>query len=399
MPKVTVSARPAGNGDYLTASVTAMPELLTEDRTVTGYDSAETADGRKKPVALQLPGDTEALGPNAFRGWKDLLTVCFGTVPYRLAAGAFSGCEGLTTVTLAEGVEQIPLECFSGCTKLRSVRLPGTVTGIHMDAFKNCSSLREVSFPRNLKIIELYAFRGCRALEEVILPEGLKELGEDVFSGCTGLKRVHLPETLETIGSCAFLNCTGLEEIVIPSGVRSLPMGVFAGCTGLKRVTLPKTLIRIHPYAFYRCSALAEVKHRNPEIFSRALAHTPFRRSRYPGEPVPDQLPMELLNKISGEICGTVLEVMGYHWLDPDRSYQLFLTAHPGVIEVHARYREEGQEFRDVQFMTTRLEPLPGVQPLLRKTDEELRQAGDFLCQQLELAGHAAEQLLERRMS
>lgn len=244
-----------------------------------------------------------------------------------------------------------------------------------MEAFKNCSALKEIAFPESLEVIELYAFWGCRSLEEISLPKSVTELGDDCFASCTNLKKAELPDSLKSIGFCAFMNCISLEEIVIPAGVTELPLGVFAGCKKLRRVVLPETVESIHPYAFYRCKKLEQVEHPAVERFANALEHTPFWRIKNPDAPVKKQLPMELLNIISGPVSGAMLSAMGYHWFEVDREYRIVLTGEPGVFEVCSRYPSGETFLNDRRLMNEHLEPIPGIEPLIGQTDLEIRQS------------------------
>lgn len=404
MQKVKVSANPSAEGDYITAKVTYMPEFWSDGQTLTGVQREHGTGERamvKKPVAITMPDGIHTIDHNAFRTWGSLQSICFQHTPYQMGSGVFSDCTALESVTFAEGMEKIPLDTFSGCNKLRSVHLPSTIKRINMDAFKNCYGLKEITFPISLETIELYAFWGCRALEEIRFPESVTELGDDCFASCTGLKKVYLPDSLQSIGSCTFMNCISLEEIVIPSGITKLPLGVFAGCRNLKRVVLPDTLEYVDPYAFYKCDKLEQVEHPAVERFANALEHTPFWRNLHPDAPYQPQVPMELLNKIAGEVSGAMLSAMGYHWFEVDREYRIFLTDQPGVIEVHSRYQEvpqTGEFFNDCWLMSEQLEPLSGIQPLIRQTDTEIRQSRDFWETQLELAATAVNLQAERNV-
>ena len=376
MTRVKITEKPRQQDDYIAVKSEKTPQLLLDGTVLRGVSDEKEVGRTEALTRVEIPTQVDMIDNYAFSGWNLLQHVCFGKTPFRLGGGVFSNCLSLKTAVLAEGTDRVSMGTFSGCASLQKVTLPDTVIRINMDAFKNCTALETVVFPQMLETIEMTAFWGCRSLTELCLPDGLKELGDDAFGSCTGLKQVYLPDSLQEIGSCAFQNCTALEEIVIPEGVKRLPLGVFAGCKNLRRVVLPRSMEDVSVYAFYRCDNLEAVEHPNPDKYKEALRDTPFWQKYCPGAPGKSRLPMELLNRISGEISGCMLSAMGYHWFDIDRKYRIFLTDRPGVIEVHSRYTEEktpGQWYNDYFLMTEDLEPISGIQPMIRLMDADLR--------------------------
>lgn len=394
MHKVRMTARPRYEENHITVKAEHQPVLVQDGTVLTGFRlTGKNGAGydNAKCRTVVIPSSVDVIDNNAFSGWAALRHVCFDKRVCRLGSGVFSNCTSLETAAFAEGTEKIPLETFSGCSSLRKVTFPDTVTRINMDAFKNCRALEELLLPPALEVIEPAAFWGCRGLKTLRLPDTVTELGDNAFGSCTGLRQVSLSAGLKYIGSCAFHNCIHLEEITIPSGVKKLPAGVFAGCRNLRRVVLPETMESVSAYAFYQCEALEIVDHPNPGKFIHALRGTPFRNRQAPGPDQRKQLPMELLNMFAGEISGCVLCAMGYHWFDIDRDYRIFLTNHEGVIEVHSRYPDTaipGGYGNDRWLMTEALEPIPGPQPLLRFSDEEIRNAGDLWHMQRSVAAY-----------
>ena len=384
MRKVHVKAKPGCPRGNLAVEAPLRPELTLEGTTLTGFRFREYGKWipeQTRRMILAIPDCVDSLGSEAFRGWKALRHVRLGPQTVSLGYGVFSGCTALETAVLPEGMQKIPLTAFADCTSLRKVSLPDTITRINQDAFKNCGALEALELPAALETIEDAAFWGCRGLSAVCLPDALQELGADAFGCCSRLRSVQLPDSLREIGACAFQNCTALEQIRIPEGIRSLPSGAFAGCRSLRRVELPSTLETISPYAFYKCDNLEWVDHPAPETFREALRDTPFWHQRHPEEPRKPRLPMELLNQISGPVSGCMLCAMGYHWFDIDRDYRFFLTGQPGIVEVCSRYPDDGIPGgygNDRMLMTEFLEPVPGVQHLLRFSDQEIALAGDL---------------------
>ena len=389
MHKVRVAVKARSGGDYFTVKEPYVPVLRMEGETLVEVQS--DISRQKYSSVIGMPKQIAALYHNVFRNSAFLQSVHFSHTPYQLASGVFAGCTELESVTLAEGTEKIPMGTFLDCHKLKKVVLPDSVKRINMEAFKNCRTLKEVKLPQALEAIEMDAFWGCRALERIVLPENVTEVDDSAFASCTGLKEVRLPESLQSVGFGAFMNCISLEEIVIPSGITDLPLNAFAGCRNLRRVVLPDTLESMHPYAFYKCDKLEEVVYPAAEKFLEALSDTPFWRKRHPDASAQPKVPMELLNKVAGEVSGLMLSAMGYHWFDPGREYRIFLTKEPGVIEVRTRYENihrAGEYLNDYWLMDERLEPIPGTVPLLGRTDAEafrdreawLQQAAKNIC-------------------
>ncbi len=67
-------------------------------------------------------------------------------------------------------------EAFKGNYELLSVELPDGIVEIGDSAFENCYELKEAELPDGLKSIGNSAFSGCDGLKEVELPDGLKSI-------------------------------------------------------------------------------------------------------------------------------------------------------------------------------------------------------------------------------
>ena len=103
---------------------------------------------------------------------------------------AFSGCTELISVTIPDGVEIIGTEAFSGCTGLTSITISDSVTSIGYSAFRNCTKLRSIKIPSNVTSIGIAAFFGCTGLTVITIPSSVKSIGFSAFRGCTGLTKV-----------------------------------------------------------------------------------------------------------------------------------------------------------------------------------------------------------------
>lgn len=367
MAKTKVIVRPKYAGDYLVIRPGEVPTLQVENDVLTGYDSDTFLNpAPNRQMVIPVGEDVERIDHKAFRNLWSLYSVRFRHKAYCLGSEVFAGCTALETVTLAAGTKSIPMGTFMDCKSLHTVHLPDTVMSINMDAFKNCGALPGIDLPPQLKTIEVGAFCGCRSLKKLQIPATVTEIGTDAFANCTALEEVVLPSSLELLGDCAFLNCTALEEIWIPPQVTTLPAGVFASCKNLKRVILPAGIQHISPYAFYGCDRLDQILLENPERFAGALRSTPYWKKRHPEYKCRPQVPMALLQFFAGDVSGTVLTAMGYPWFDMDRDYQIYLTEHPDVYHIRARYTgEDGMNYYDYWLLDSKLEPIRGIEPLV----------------------------------
>lgn len=137
---------------------------------------------------------------------QELLFVKTGTNPKTCEVAFAKACaEGKITIpNTVEGYAVISIgpDAFKGFRSIISVSLPTTVTTIGNRAFSGCSSLAEVVIPENVTSIEEYAFSSCSSLTEVSIPDNVSSVGNRAFSMCTELKSVTIGKSVESIGSC-----------------------------------------------------------------------------------------------------------------------------------------------------------------------------------------------------
>ena len=227
----------------------------------------------KTATAFEIPNHVRTIGPAAFYGCEQLLSVVIPDSVSTIGMGAFYGCEGITEIVLPFRVSTIAERAFQGCTALERIVMGKSVDFIGEDAFYECDSLKEFvvdesntkycaiegnlytrmntkgnlsliqyaigkadksfTLPRNVINIMLRAFANCQALEEVVLSKELGYIVYGAFYNCQNLKTVVLPDNLISIDYYAFDNCTALESIVIPDTVTRMGDGAFQNCTSL----------------------------------------------------------------------------------------------------------------------------------------------------------------------
>jgi hypothetical protein len=140
-----------------------------------------------------------------------------------IADSTFCGCSSLVRVRIPSGTQSIGPYAFDGCGELVSVTFPRDI-GIRWD---------------RIAWIGWFAFRGCVGLRELVLPPGISYIGNGAFENCKGLTKLILPDQLESVGETAFRDCIGLEELEIPRRVRHIGRLALSGCSNLSRLTIP----------------------------------------------------------------------------------------------------------------------------------------------------------------
>lgn len=139
-------------------------------------------------------------------------------------------------VTISEGVTEIGPYAFSGCSQLVSVSLPSTVTTIGESAFSSCSVLTSIDFQNGLTEIGTNAFYSCKAMESISIPEGVKKIGDRAFEKCSALTNAYIPASVTEIGDFVFSSCSSLERIdgptvAEPDGIHLIVAGMLVGLT------------------------------------------------------------------------------------------------------------------------------------------------------------------------
>ena len=211
---------------------------------------------------LTLPGSLEYIGPLAFNGCMELLSLTIPEGVRRIDSEAFSWCRGLTELFFDCRDADIGPRAFYFCLGLKGPLLLKGVQHIENAAFAACMNLREVSFASEVRALGNFAFQDCYALEQIRFEagSGLEELGDDVFSDCRSLRTVELPGSLRSVGIGTFRDCGRLTAAVLPGSIRTLPSRTFSNCASLMRSEVPEGIGRLDPFAFHKCPKLTAVR-------------------------------------------------------------------------------------------------------------------------------------------
>ncbi|MFR5271031.1 MAG: leucine-rich repeat domain-containing protein [Hoylesella buccalis] len=101
---------------------------------------------------------------------------------------AFSGLDELVSVTLPNSIVIIGNYAFDSSTNLKKVVLGNSVRQIGHWSFRNCYQLQEVEFPKSLKTIGNYCFDKNLKFTKVTIPENVTLIGGYAFEGIPNLQ-------------------------------------------------------------------------------------------------------------------------------------------------------------------------------------------------------------------
>lgn len=104
---------------------------------------------------------------------------------------AFSGLDELVSVTLPNSIVIIGNYAFDSSTNLKKVVLGNSVRQIGHWSFRNCYQLQEVEFPKSLKTIGNYCFDKNLKFTKVTIPENVTLIGGYAFEGNPQLTTVY----------------------------------------------------------------------------------------------------------------------------------------------------------------------------------------------------------------
>ena len=226
---------------------------------------------------------------------------------------AFAGCKNLVSVTFHPKVVSVGDEAFANCTSLKSIELPDTLKSLGYTPFIGCTALRSVTMPGRFLAGFQITFKGCTAVSSLILtsgsavdihcdctdrPEDRLDLSEyphlailEISENVTGiapstLSKFPYLKTIKVSSKHKKYQSTGRDKLLlekttgrllyaltanISSDVLGIGPSAFMGVKSLESVFIPKGVIKIDSQAFYGCEELRSivVSEENPVFDSR----------------------------------------------------------------------------------------------------------------------------------
>lgn len=217
--------------------------------------------GKDKLETITLPNTVQYIGPEAFDGCVNLISINIPILCHSIYTNSFLNCTSLTSMDLSNSrVREIYRSAFEGCTGLTSVSFPSTLRTIQTSAFRGCTGLTSIFIPENVYDVNSQAFMGCSNLASISVDSNnsvydsrnncnaIIETATNVL--VVGCKNTVIPSSVTEIGGSAFMDMTGLTSIVIPSSVTEIGSQAFSGCTSLSSVTIPSSVTEIGATAF-----------------------------------------------------------------------------------------------------------------------------------------------------
>ena len=202
-------------------------------------NSAEIISYFGKEPQVSIPDSLDGhpvsiIGPEAFKGNYELLSVELPEGIVEIGDSAFDNCYELKEVELSDGLKSIGNSAFSSCG-LKEVELPDGLKSIGDSAFAYCDSLTEMHIPDSVEKLGNDMFTCCDSLRTVNIPRLIEEIPESMFYGCGQLRSCSIPETVRSIGKRAFSD-SGITRLELPSGIKSIEGRSFSGCSSLEEI-------------------------------------------------------------------------------------------------------------------------------------------------------------------
>ena len=238
-----------------------------------------------------IPLDVEIIGPAAFMGIINLLSISLPNNVKIINNDAFCHCESLNQITIPESVTHIGDGAFAGCKCITSISIPKNTKEIGIGAFAyndklesirvapdnlyfdsrdNCNAIIESTsntlvagcastiIPNSVITIGEDAFRGCNIIS-LTIPDGVTSIETGAFFLCKNLECIHLPNSLTEIGNFAFSECKKMISISIPDSVCTIGKGTFMCCKQLEFLRIPMSTKEIQDRTFFLCEKLDTV--------------------------------------------------------------------------------------------------------------------------------------------
>ena len=225
---------------------------------VTGYIGKET----EITIPKKLRGKkVTSIAENAF-GESKLVSVEIGGNVNTIGKDAFSKCESLKSVTIKEGVKSIGETAFYQCTSLESLKIPSSVEKLGDAVFYN-SAVKDIEFASdehfkfedgviyNSDKTVIYQALSTADISEFICPDTVTAIYPYAFAGHKELKSFKLNEGIKKLDTGVFIDCQSLKELRLPSTLVSVGSLPISG-SGVKKIYIPKTTETFDKMAFYK---------------------------------------------------------------------------------------------------------------------------------------------------
>lgn len=207
---------------------------------------------------LTVSSKYDLIGPSAFKGCKDLISVALPETLTRIEHRAFEQCSNLRQMFIPENVRFIGKRAFSSCLMCYSFKLPFHLKKIGSHAFFKCQNVKQVTLPPNISKIGESVFESCHKLERLIFPDLLLHIPSRTCFECLKLSHVGFPNRIEEIGEFAFLGCA-FNVLNFPEKLIRIRKGGFMYNIQLQSLYLPPTLKIIEDHAFDQCNSIQHV--------------------------------------------------------------------------------------------------------------------------------------------
>lgn len=157
---------------------------------------------------IRIGEGIKILGEQAFAYCSNLEEIEFPDSLERIEEGAFQNT-ALKRLRISGCVTYIGPRAFEGCDQLVSVYLFCAIKSVEVGTFAGCRNLFSVCMFSSVRRIKTAAFDQCEQLYEMEIPMGVKTIEKDAFRG-SGLSKITLPASVTSIG----LECSAPDWFV-----------------------------------------------------------------------------------------------------------------------------------------------------------------------------------------
>ena len=234
-----------------------------------------------------IPDTVTAIGDNAFKDNKTMMTVDIPDSVTIIGNQAFYGCTNLVSVVIPDSIVTIGYSTFHDCSNLASVQLSKNLVSIGYWSFRNCNELEKIQIPKSLTTsnypnglfpVEGGVFFDCRNLKTIVFEQGITKIPQCLFANCSGIEEIKIPNTITSISNHAFYNCKELRSVDMSDDVTAIFPYAFANCENLSTVKISKSVITIGYGAFSNCKSLTKIE------IPKSLMKTTYPNGLFPYE-------------------------------------------------------------------------------------------------------------------